>query len=76
MENKIETMTEEVIEVAEEVVTPTSGKALKVALGAGVVLIVGRIIYKKVIKPRLEAAKAKKEDVYATEEDVDDYDGE
>lgn len=76
MENQIETMTENVMEVAEEVVTPNSGKGLAVVAGVGITLVVARVIYKKVIKPRLEAAKAKKEEENTTEEYVDDTDGE
>lgn len=52
---------EEVVEVAEEVVTTGSGKAGKVVVGLGLIALGGAVLYKRVIKPIIAKVKAKKE---------------
>lgn len=63
---------EEVMEATEDVVTTKSGNAVKAVVGVGVVALVGRVIYKRVIKPIINKRKAKKEVSHQTmdEEDV------
>ena len=51
----------EVLEVTEEIATTRSGKAVKAVVGTGVALLVGTIIYKKLLKPIAAKLKAKKE---------------
>lgn len=79
-------MNEEVVEATEEVVTETgSGKVFKVLVGAGIVAGVvglGRLAYKRLIKPLVNKLKNKKkedvkvmpedEEVEAIEDDCDD----
>ena len=50
----------EAMEVMEEVVTTKSGKAVKAVVGIGLTALVGRVIYKRVIKPIIAKVKAKK----------------
>ena len=60
MENEI-MHNEEVIEEAVEAIEPEkSGKGLLIAAAVGAAVLVGRIIYKKAIKPAIEKRKAKK----------------
>jgi flagellar biosynthesis/type III secretory pathway M-ring protein FliF/YscJ len=53
--------TEEIMEEAVETVETNSRKALKVAAGAGAVLLVGGLIYKFIAKPLIAKRKAKKD---------------
>lgn len=68
MEEKI-VLNEEVVEMAEDVVTSKSGKAVKAVVGVGVAALVGRIVYKRVIKPVIAKLKAKKNSEEMTDED-------
>ena len=72
MENKI-MENEEIVVATEEIATSKTGKVAKVAIGVGLAALVGRVIYKRVIKPRIAMAKAKKaqraaEETVASEE--------
>lgn len=58
MENEV-MMNEEVIEATEEVVEAESGKGL-IALAAVGTIIVGAIVYKKIVKPTIAKIKARK----------------
>jgi flagellar biosynthesis/type III secretory pathway M-ring protein FliF/YscJ len=70
--NNIE-VAEEVIEtVAEEITVPETGKGLKVAVVAGVALLVGGIVYKKVVKPLIAKRKAKKAQVEEEQLEIED----
>lgn len=60
MENNEIMVNDEVIEATEEIVETKTGNGLLIAAGVGAALIVGTIIYKKVIKPAIAKAKAKK----------------
>lgn len=60
--NEIMTTNEEaIVEVAEEITTADSGKAMKVVAGVGLTVLAGTVIYKFVVKPLVAKAKAKKE---------------
>lgn len=75
MENNEIMVNEEVIEATEEIAVTKSHTGLKIAAGVGLGLIVGAIIYKKVIKPAIAKAKAKKEESTVIEgefEEVED----
>ena len=72
MENNEIMVNEEVIEATEEIVTDKAGKGLFVAAAVGAALIVGSIVYKKVIKPAIAKAKAKKESEEAIEADFEE----
>lgn len=61
MENNEIMVNDEVIEATEEIADVKSGNGLFVAAAVGAALIVGAIVYKKVIKPAIAKAKAKKE---------------
>lgn len=62
MENTNEIMVnEEVMESAEEIVTASSGKALKTLGIIGGVILVSGLAYKYAIKPAIAKVKAKKE---------------
>lgn len=70
---------EEVIETTEEIVKAGSGKGLKVAVGAGLAILIGINVYKYVAKPLAAKIKAKKEqskiiDTTEVEECSVDYD--
>lgn len=70
---------EEVIETTEEIVKAGSGKGLKVAVGAGLAILIGINVYKYVAKPLTAKIKAKKEqskiiDTVEVEECLVDYD--
>lgn len=54
---------EEVIETAEEIVQNGSGKGFKVAVGIGLAVLAGVIVYKYVAKPMMTKIKAQKEPV-------------
>ena len=71
MENEIMN-NEEIMEGVAEAATTGSRKGLKVAVGAGVTLLVGGIIFKKLIKPAIAKAKAKKEESKAIEATADE----
>ena len=60
MENEI-MATEEMMEETTDIAENSSGKGWLIAAGVGAAVLVGGLIYKKLIKPRIEAAKAKKE---------------
>ena len=51
---------EEVIDVTEEIANAGFGKGLKMAVGVGLVVIIGGVTYKYVIKPTVAKIKAKK----------------
>jgi hypothetical protein len=74
MENKI--VEQEIVEATEEIALASSnkaGKALKVTVGIGVAAFVGRILYKRVIKPIVAKVKAKKEQAKTTSEDDGEF---
>lgn len=52
---------EEVMEVAEEIVTGGTGNGLKIAAGAGVAVVAGVLAYKYIAKPLAAKIKSKKE---------------
>lgn len=52
---------EEVMEVTEDIVKTGTGKGFKVAAGVGMVMLVGGLAYKFVIKPAIAKFKAKNE---------------
>lgn len=59
--DKNEIMTsEEVIEAAEEITSTGAGKALKVAAGIGLAVLVGGIAYRYIVKPVMARVKGKK----------------
>lgn len=60
MENEIMNNEEVMTEVVEEVAPTKAGKGLIAVAVAGVVILGGRMLYKKVIKPAIAKAKAKK----------------
>lgn len=59
MENEIMN-NEEVIEVVEEVAPTKAGKVAIAVAVAGVAVLGGKVLYKKVIKPAIAKLKAKK----------------
>lgn len=71
MENEIMN-NEEIMEGVAEAATTSSGKGLKIAVGAGVALLVGGIVVKKLIKPAIAKAKAKKEESKVIEATADE----
>lgn len=75
MENEI-MVNNEVVENTEEIATEQSGKGLLIAAGVGLAVIVGGIVYKKVIKPAIAKAKAKKEAEEAVEADFEEVEDE
>ena len=80
MEANEKMVSEEVLETAEEMVTTSSGKGLKVAAGIGLVVLAGVLAYKYVAKPVIAKIKAKKEaeiaHVNVVEADADDLEEE
>ena len=75
MENNEIMVNEDVIEVTEEIAVTKSNTGLKIAAGVGLGLIVGAVVYKKVIKPAIAKIKAKKEESTVIEgefEEVED----
>lgn len=72
MENN-EIMNNEVIEVAEEVVTSSSSKVLKTLGAIGVAAVAGALTWKFVIKPIAAKIKSKKE---LKDYEPEDYDTE
>lgn len=59
---------EEVVETTEEIVTAAgSGKAIKIAAGVGLSVIIGVVAYQYVAKPMIAKIKAKKN--YCTVDD-------
>lgn len=76
MENNEIMVNEEIIEATEEVTTENSGNGLLIAAIVGGALLVGGIVYKKVIKPAIAKAKAKKEQKEVIEADFEDIESE
>ena len=76
MENtEIMTTNEEVMDVTEELAETTSGKALKVIAGVGLVVLAGALVYKYVAKPigaKVRAAKEAKAKVEVIEGDFEE----
>lgn len=60
MENEI-INNEEVLETTEEIVAENSNKGLVAVAAIGATLIVGTLVYKKIVKPLIAKHKAKKE---------------
>lgn len=76
MENT-EIMNNEVINVAEEIVTADSGKVLKTLGIVGGIVVVGAVAYKYVVKPIVKKVKDKKELADGvTEDDVEPVESE
>lgn len=82
MENNEILVNEDVIETTEEIMTDSSNKGLIVA-GVACALVVGAIVYKKLIKPAIAKRKAKKQgevielsedDLYWGEESIEETD--
>lgn len=65
---------EEVMDVAEEVVTTGSGKALKTLGIFGGAVLIGGLAYKYAVKPIIAKVKAKKEPEDDFSDDADDID--
>lgn len=72
MENEIMNDVEVVNEVIDETTPAGSGKGLIAVAVAGAVLLGGRLLYKKVIKPAIAKAKAKKEAQQEIEADYEE----
>lgn len=60
--NEIMTNDEVMFEVAEDIVPAESGNGLKIALGIGLAVLVGGVVYKYVVKPIWCKVKAAKEE--------------
>lgn len=60
MENEIMNNEEVITEVVEEVTPTKAGKVAIAVAVAGVAILGGKLLYKKVIKPAIAKAKAKK----------------
>lgn len=64
---------EEVMEVTEDIVKAGTGKGFKVAAGVGVIMLVGGLAYKFVIKPAIAKFKTKNEQENYVEVNPVDY---
>lgn len=73
MENEVMT-NNEVIEVAEEITPVNYSKKGLIIAGAAAALVVGAIIYKKIIKPAIAKKKAEKENSEMIEVDYKESD--
>lgn len=74
MENNV-LNNEEVIETTEEIANVSSGKAIKIAAGVGVTVLVGFVVYKYVGKPMIAKIKAYRERKATEKEEPHIYEG-